>query len=73
MNNVCSINKCKFIYTNSDELYEHCKIKHTHYSICGRCLDGHGYIEIISIDELYENEYYEYVCEECHGYLLDNE
>ena len=40
--------------------------------MCGRCCDGHGDPEFTDIGNLFEHEYYEYVCGECHGYLLDN-
>ena len=71
MNN-CSFDNCNFSYDNSYELYEHINSKHDKYSICGRCLDGHGYIEIILIEELFEDEYFIYLCDECHGYILEN-
>ena len=34
---------------------------------CGRCLDRGSDIGFYSIDWLYSCEYYEYLCQECHG------
>ncbi len=55
------------------ELHEHMVKKHPKYGICGRCYDGHGDIEYVLSDELFTDEYYELVCDECHGYLLENQ
>ena len=69
----CPMEGCQSEFKTDDNLYVHVLKCHKDYNICGRCADGHGDIEFLLLDELYADEYYEYVCSECHGYLLENQ
>ena len=72
---MCPIEGCqtRVNVCNESELCKHLEEEHPDFKLCGRCCDGHGDMECVPLEELYESEYYEYVCGECHGYLLDNE
>lgn len=68
----CPIEGCSYLIKESEELHEHIEKEHSTYGMCGRCYDGHGDIEYLLYDELFIDDYYVFVCDECHGYLVEN-
>ena len=78
MNN-CPFEQCNFLYNNLYDLYDHIKLEHNLYSICGRCLynyydnNKNNNINILLKTNLIEDTLFEYICTECDNYLFDLE